>query len=193
MALQTLFRLLAPVLFFAMLSGCAVSNKFGPYIGKVVDAETKEPIEGAVVFMECSTATASPGGENSHYAGFKEVLTNENGEFSIELRLSVVRPGHLWEYSPFITVFKPAYGVFPWHRDANADILVRNTSHILPENTYVTITLPKLKTIKERKKNLRSVNIIYISKIPFEKRQNIFRLENIESVQLGLKPIPKPK
>ncbi len=191
--MQKMFSLLLPLLFLSMLSGCAVTNKFGPYMGKVVDAETKEPIEGAVVFMEVTTVTGTLAGAAHHYAGFQEALTDGNGEFHIELRVTAIKPGHVWEPYPNLYVFKPGYGVFPDHRGTNSDILVRNTSHILPENTNVIITLPKLKTRKERASNLDDVSIAYKSKIPFEKRQDIFRLKNIERVQLGFESISKPR
>lgn len=192
MTKQTMFRLLTALFVLSLFSGCAVSNKFGPYMGKVVDAESKEPIEGAVVFVNCSTVTGNPGGATSHYAGFRETLTDEHGEFHLELRVNTFKPGHLWDYDSSLQIFKPGYGVFPSHPDAYSDIL-RPVSYTLPENTYVTIDLPKLKTRKERKRNLGSVSITDIAKIPFEKRQNIFRLKNIERMQLGLKPIPMPK
>ncbi len=192
MTMKSTFCLLAALVFLLFFSGCAVTNKFGPYLGKVVDAETKEPIEGAVVFMGCSTVTGNPGGATTHYADFAEVLTDENGEFYIELRATTFRPGHLWG-SSYVSVFKPGYGVFPMHPNANVDILIRNTSHIFPENTYVTITLPKLRTLEERKDNLRHIWIPSESKVPFEKRKEIFRLRNIESVEVGLKPYSIPK
>lgn len=194
MTMQTLFRLLAPVLFLSILSGCAVSNKFGPYIGKVVDAETKEPIEGAVVFMEATTVTGTLAGATSHYAGFKEVLTDEDGEFHITLRLTALKPGHVWDSHPYISIFKPGYGVFPGHRRAHSNIFVKNTSHILPENTYVAIALPKLTTRAEREDNvLYNLDIHSISEIPFEKYKNLFRLRNIENASIGLQTYSIPK
>lgn len=181
------------VVLLHIISGCAVTNNFGPYIGKVIDAESKTPIEGAVVFMRCSTKTANPGGYSSHYADFKEVLTDENGEFHLELRVTTFRVGHLWKLDPYVQVFKPGYGVFPSHRSSKSDILAKGTSSFLPTNTYVTITLPELKTKKERRRNLGHIMLSPIAKIPFEKRENIFELKNFERVYLGLKPIPAPE
>lgn len=187
MTKQTMFHFLAALLVLSLFSGCAVSNKFGPYIGKVVDAESKEPIEGAVVFMECFTLTANPGGATGHYAGFRETLTDEHGEFHLELRVNTFKPGHLWDYDSNLKIFKPGYGVFPSHPDAYSDI-PRSVSYTLPVNTFATIALPKLKTLKERKRNLRSIYISSIEKVPLEERKNVLRLENIERVEVGLKP-----
>lgn len=192
MAMQTVFRFMVPLLFLSMLSGCAVTNKFGPYIGKVVDAETKEPIEGAVVFMTCYTTTPTLAGVNSHYAGFKEAVTDGQGEFLLELRLSTLKPGHAWSYEPEVFVFKPGYGVYPWHKNAKSDTLARNTSHLLPANKFVTITLPKLKTKKERKRNLGFIMAPYLHKNEFSAYENLFRLRNFEYIKLGLKPYRLP-
>jgi len=77
-------------------SGCTPILIDGPYEGYVVDAETGEPIEGAVFAGSWYTAMPTPAGEvNSCYKS-SEVVTNKDGYFSLEglgLRLfSRVRP-----------------------------------------------------------------------------------------------------
>lgn len=124
-------------MFLVASSSCAVSHKFGPYKGKVVDADSGQAIEGAVVFMECNTISGNVGGANTHFADAAEVLTDENGEFYIELRVNTFKPGHLWSPYQDITIFKPGYGVFPGHKKAKADKIVRDTSSFIPENTYL--------------------------------------------------------
>jgi len=184
--LKNILCVSAALIFFVAATSCAISHKFGPYKGKVVDAESGKPIEGAVVFMKCSTSTFSAGGSVGYYADATEVLTDEKGEFYIELRVNAIKPGHGWRPNPEITIFKPGYGVFPGHNEAKADILVRDTSHYLPENTYVTIRLPKLMTIEDRKKNL--FNIRYSLKVPIHKRKKLSEAESFERVHVGLKP-----
>lgn len=51
---------------------------FGPYQGKVIDAETKDPIEGAVVFVEWYEVHFFAG---STFIDAQETLTDKNGEF----------------------------------------------------------------------------------------------------------------
>ncbi|PLX47532.1 MAG: hypothetical protein C0613_13660 [Desulfobulbaceae bacterium] len=191
--MQKILRNIVGLLLLQVLTGCAVTHNFGPYIGKVVDAETKAPIEGAAVYITCSTKTPNPGGITSHYADFKEVLTDQHGEFHLELRVTTFRLGHLWKPEPVVRVFKPGYGIFPHHQGTKSDILVEGTSHILPVNEYVNITLPKLKTRKERRDNYFHIRISFFPEIPFEKRKNVFRLENVERVYLGFKPTPEPQ
>lgn len=156
-------------------------------MGRVIDAETAEPIEGAVVYMQCNTSTANIGGANTHYADAVEVLTDDKGEFHIELRVTTFKPGHAWSSYQDIIIFKPGYGAFPEHKEAKVDILVRDTSHYFPENTYVIISLPKLKTKEERKEN-----VLYNISLPFDapkyKWKELARQVSFERTQVGLKP-----
>lgn len=52
--------------------------------GRVIDAETKQPIEGAVavvLYYKRSTLSLNPGGPSSHVTKARETLTNNKGEF----------------------------------------------------------------------------------------------------------------
>ena len=55
----------------------------GPWRGKVIDAETKEPIEGAVVLAVWHRNYRTPAGDNAYFYEAKEVLTNKEGRFEI--------------------------------------------------------------------------------------------------------------
>jgi hypothetical protein len=58
----------------------------GTYQGRVVDAETREPLEGVVILGVWYTETPSVGGGVQHYYDAREAVTDKNGDFSI--------PGH---------------------------------------------------------------------------------------------------
>ncbi len=87
-------------LFYILIAiyGYALTQSFGSYIGKVIDIDTGDPIVGAVVVMECFTQTGNLAGSVMHYANTLEVLTDEKGEFTIDLREDTFRPGHFWIY-----------------------------------------------------------------------------------------------
>jgi hypothetical protein len=36
------------ILFIILTAGCTITHEFGPFMGKVVDAESGEPVKGAV-------------------------------------------------------------------------------------------------------------------------------------------------
>lgn len=78
---------------------------FGPYRGKIVDAETKEPIEGAVIFIEWVKLHAFGG---STFIDGQETLSDKNGEFYIS---------GIWAFNPWkrltseaiMTIYKSSY------------------------------------------------------------------------------------
>ncbi|MEN8225655.1 MAG: hypothetical protein ABFS05_09885 [Bacteroidota bacterium] len=171
----------------APLTGCTITYKYGPYIGKVIDAQTEEPIEGAAVHIRFHTSTPDVGGGHSTYAGSVECLTNKNGEFNVSYRATTFRFFSLWGEYAGLVVFKPEYGAFPRYKgtsitpDSGVDgIKVGNKSIIR------IIRLPKLNTKKERRNNLSS---LYLGRTPLEEMKIIKKLANQERIYLGLEPL----
>lgn len=168
-----------------LLAGCTISHTYGPYMGKVVEKGTGEPIEGAVVFIRFYTQTGNLGGSTSHFADAVEVLTGKDGEFEIPAQtVEDFRILAGWEQDGIVIVFKPGYGVYPGHKNSSID---HSSNWGLPKNKPVTIALPKLTTMEEIKKNLRFAEGYDIG-IPCEKHKDIKRLTNFESIGLGLEP-----
>ena len=101
---------------FIATAQCACAKTFW---GKVIDAQTKEPIEGAVVVAawkeELTTATAT----HTRVKVVKEVLTNKDGEWSIEgpsggdigdtKAITSFLTGKWFLKRPEFIVFKPGY------------------------------------------------------------------------------------
>lgn len=85
-------KLLGTVLLSGMvglgMASDAVASKFGPLQGKVLDAETREPVEGVVVLIEWRLIHFFAG---STFYDAQETLTDKNGDFYI--------PG-MWTVSP---------------------------------------------------------------------------------------------
>jgi len=64
--------------------GCESAIRYdGPYKGRIIDADTGEPIEGVVVLGEWNSEHITPGGAVSEYYDARETVTDNNGEFSI--------------------------------------------------------------------------------------------------------------
>ncbi|MBU1710517.1 MAG: carboxypeptidase-like regulatory domain-containing protein [Proteobacteria bacterium] len=151
--MNTLIRLLAVLTILTISSGCAITNSYGPYMGKVVDTETEEPIEGAVVFLRFFNDCF---GQVSSFADAVEVLTDANGEFRIPShRIFTLRPLCGWHTDCYPIVFKPGYGAFSRH--AGTSISEWGEEGCLPRKKPVTIKLPKLTTREERKENLYNI------------------------------------
>jgi hypothetical protein len=75
-------------LFLAVLiilsQGCTYAVRYdGTYKGKVIDADTGEPIEGAVVLGTWYTVAHTVAGGVHSYYDARETATDKNGEFSI--------------------------------------------------------------------------------------------------------------
>jgi len=163
------------------LSGCAITHEFGPYMGKVVDKETEEPIEGAVVFMPFYTKSGNVGGSTSYYADAVEVQTDNKGDFLIPpYTVRVNHPLHSWDLYPNPIVFKPGYGAYPGHHGTT---LSHYKNHEFPENELVTIKLPKLKTRKEKIDNLSN---LYPGSAPQSAYKTLRQLEQDERKEAGL-------
>lgn len=170
-----------------LLSGCAITHEYGPYMGKVVDKESGEPIAGAVVFVQFFTEFGfSPGGAVSDYADAEETLTNENGEYYLPpFRITTFRIGDSWGKRGHAIIFKPGYGAYPGHALATDG---NQPEGWLREGMPDTIMLPKLATKKERLDYLYHANR-WSSDVPCEKLLIILRMYNLERVSLGLEPV----
>lgn len=82
--------------------------------GKVIDAETKKPIEGAVVvaIYKKYPIISGPGGGSQSIMDIKEILTNAKGEFYFPSYTTLIQPFSIEGSADFI-IFKPGYGSFP--------------------------------------------------------------------------------
>ena len=88
------------------------------YQGKVIDAETKEPIEGAVVVAIWRQSKGTMTGPRTRFKDSKETLTDKNGEWSIvgpEGYENKMISGFLHIMGVFVTespvfiIYKPGY------------------------------------------------------------------------------------
>jgi len=94
---------LAIMLLFLM-AGCE-----GEITGIVVDAETGQPIEGAVILVEWTKAKGLPGMTYTESYKVVEVITDKEGKASIE---GVLSP---FVDAPHITVYKKGYVAWNHH------------------------------------------------------------------------------
>ncbi|MEK6683280.1 MAG: carboxypeptidase-like regulatory domain-containing protein [Nitrospirota bacterium] len=83
--------------------------------GRVIDAETKEPIEGAVVVASYLKTTLGPAHSGSSVFNVRETLTDKAGEFHIPSYTTIIQPFSWSEWSDKVTfiIYKPGYGSYP--------------------------------------------------------------------------------
>ncbi len=79
--------------------------------GKVIDAETKEPIEGAVVAAIYAVGIFAIIDSGSARVDVQETLTDSNGEYNIPSNFFLHWPLSLGSPTTFI-IFKPGYGAY---------------------------------------------------------------------------------
>ncbi len=181
------------IILFSILSSLLLFSTpgftfFEPYRGKVIDADTKEPIEGAVVVAIWTREMRHyPIGESVIFKKARETLTDKNGEFSL-------KPYHHYSLRPFSelwlrwTIYKPGYvsfGRYSRHPKVKPKDISPNglTSKIF--RPYTVVELPQLKTRKERQKYLIGPPR---HPVPVEKILLLIQAINVERVKLGLKP-----
>ena len=115
------FRIVIAVMLFLLIvsqSACAADRTFR---GKVIDAETLKPIEGAVVVAIWRKTRAGIAGADTRFKDAKETLTDKNGEWTIvgpEGYEDKIIPGLLtligvWAtQSPGFIIYKPGYAKY---------------------------------------------------------------------------------
>jgi hypothetical protein len=80
--------------------------------GKVIDMETKAPIEGAAVSVYYKVQYYDIGGGGTRVIHITETLTDENGEFVIPSYTSLMLPFNTSAGAGLI-IYKPGYGGYP--------------------------------------------------------------------------------
>lgn len=145
--MKKLFIVCLSLVFLIALSGCLYSVRYdSEYAGKVIDADTKEPIEGVVVLGTWSVVHHGPAGGVHEFYDAKETITDKKGEFRISgqgLRvLSNLEPMQ-------VVIFKAGYEYIQGEWDKEADFWER----IKWEGNKAMISLKEL-TMEERKKSI---------------------------------------
>jgi len=166
------------------LSGCGgiffplPYRSLAPFEGKVIDAETKEPIEGAVVLAVYYFTSYGIAGSNSYVEDGQETLTNKEGEFKLprKRRWFALHRGYP---RGRLEIFKPGYGTL-WDKRSKA---VGENKSWPPASKYVVYEIPNLKTREERKRNARMRSY---DEIPYKNRKIYIKTINEERKNLGL-------
>lgn len=177
------------IVIFVLFLSASITFAGGPWKGKIIDIETKEPIEGAVVLAVWERAYRTPAGDNTSFYEAKEVLTDKEGNFEIPAYRPInLLPIISYIREPRFIIFKPGYLSIEISLSEN----VTDKEAELPENGKVfrlspgLIELPKLKTREERIKNLH-IGLMYDE--AKKKAKNYMHLLNVERHDLGLDEI----
>jgi hypothetical protein len=167
--------------------------------GRIIDAETKEPIEGAVVVVvyKKHPIISGPAGGSASIIDIKETLTDKNGEFYFSSYTTIIQPLAKEWHSDFI-IYKPGYGSYPgrelyplnyvgteylFSKELGTKGEIRRGAEVVTI-TYGVVELPMLRTKEERLSEMPGP----VGKDSDYKKQKLFiQLLNEESKNLGLK------
>jgi hypothetical protein len=160
----------------------------GPYRGRVIDAETKEPLAGAVVLVYwIRNAPAIGHGPAQSFLGAEEALTDDRGEFIVAENPPSNWIPFTWRSLPNFIIFQPGYGYFPRHFATTPPLPPTGFEGLLKimEKQPVVFELPRLTTREDRLKAALTVNPLVI---PKHKIPNFIRLLDDE-----LRTLPLPR
>lgn len=158
-----------------LVAACSPIYADGPYHGKVIDKETKQPIEGAAVLAVWWKETAMIGHPIESVHDVQETLTDQDGNFTIPGTSTVSLNPFSRIHEPVFTIFKPGYEAIGNRRLKPPD-----------KGERIVLELGRLKTREEKLRNMDA--LLPGPHVPEEKYPNLIRLRNIERVNLGLKP-----
>ena len=140
------------------------------YHGRVVDIDTGQPIEGAVVIAKYQKETLSPPVEpHSSTIHVKERLTDKNGYFFFPSYTTVIQP-FSWEYDVSFLIYKPGYLCYGWSvmpdifegkgkKDSAELFETWNKSLKFKFTASGTILLPKVIRYEDRFQSLLKFNV----------------------------------
>ena len=98
------------LVFFATSAQAWLIYSKPEFRGRIIDAETREPIEGVVVVVVYyeHTIIGGPGGGGTSVIKAKETLTDKKGEFYFPAYITLMGPNSREDRATFI-IFKPGY------------------------------------------------------------------------------------
>ena len=171
-------RLFMAMIFLGILSfphclfGSDIFGNF-TYQGKVVDADTLKPIEGAVVVMKWEKCWPGIGaGTLCDFSMAKEALTDANGEWSIKGPEGTWTPtlprailGFIvrWTQTPFFLIYKPGYYQYGKY-DQRGGNGFRAIPYEDKEGGLAGIALERPATMREE---LKELDIEFDNEVPF--------------------------
>jgi hypothetical protein len=159
----------------------------GPYRGRVIDANTKAPLAGAVFVALWRRDRVYPLHTTTENYAVKEAVTDADGRFDMDAR-SLEEGAPRRTHRPEFVIFLPGYGAFPRFHKAPRGFLGG-----VFEGLGTSIELPRLEGREERRKNLGAIHPYSISDTPFKDLSHLMHRINEERTAIGLSPYPSPE
>jgi hypothetical protein len=161
-----------------VLVGCLGSGaragddpKWGPFRGRIVDADTGEPIRGAVAYAIWLEVVPNPIDSKKRFYDMKFAVTNDAGEFHIDRRPAPFFASRIEQ--PLFDYVAPHYQIVSMssREDRDRIVVLRNWSRI-----------PRGETIP-------TTGFGYVSFIPHERVRDVLETINTRRARMGLPPL----
>ena len=180
-----------------VLAGCGhIVYADGPYRGQVLDAEAKQPIEGAAVLAVWWKRSWGQAHPIITFYDAQEMLTDRDGNFSIPgIVGGSLNPLAMIE-QPLFTIFKPGYEAYGDRKLAAPRTGDRTTVELRRlatrnERIQSAAKIPPFTSClsKELAERLKMLDLAPTSPycVPEEKFPNLIRLRNVEKRDLGVR------
>ena len=155
----------------------------GPYRGRVIDADTKAPIAGAVVAAYWVRERIYPLHSSRERYAVREVVADDVGQFVLDAR-DIEENAPKRVLHPEFRIFAPGYGAFPeFNRSPRGFI----GGIFWGKGTTVELNRPDVREVRLR--SMRSVDPYNWSERPFLELPRLVEAFNQERMILGLEPI----
>lgn len=179
--------------FFPFVLGCVLLLSLvsspslfadGPYHGKVIDKETKQPIEGAAVVAVWWKESRIIGyGHRESVHDLQETMTDKDGNFTIPGTSTFSLLFRIDD--PLVTIFKPGYQAYPGAPFQPSTREVQ--TGLYEKDGRLVVEVKQLKTAEERLENQARASVLECNRS--EKCPSLIGLVNAERATLGLGPI----
>lgn len=179
--MKDICRIIGIGLILLMGAGCVPGHLIyisDPYRGRVIDTETKAPLEGAVVLATWYRETIVLMDPESPAVGYHdalEVLTDAKGEFTVPWKIYFTLFGKIRK--PAFFIYYPGYAHYPSvHANLGGEKV-----HDAYESHFFPVELLKWNTDQEKEDRF-TVASLGDPEVPLEKKKNLTRLINVERV-----------
>jgi hypothetical protein len=183
---------LTPLIAGLLIASCALAvgqeepylegMSYGPYRGRVIDAETKQPLEGAVAVAVWSHEKIYALHSSTVLYAAREAVTDGEGRFVIDAKVVEERAPRRTLH-PYFIVFLPGYAGYN---------LSPFSARAFRQGEFsgegATIGLSRLKTREERLRQVDAADPYKFSEHPFEDTPLFVQAWNRERVNLALQP-----
>lgn len=176
-------RVLGKISLFLLLivtctcTGCvSLARIDGPYQGKVIDADSRKPLEGVVVHGAWYTVMGTVGGASSEWHDSAETLTDKSGEFYIAGK-GLLLFSNIDEMG--ITLFKAGYE--QWTPNIWSGLKGKwSNDEVTWDGNHPTFTLKRLSMEERRRRGITSP-----TSVPNHKRRLLLIERNKEMIEIG--------